>query len=464
MTPAESTLMLSHSGLRGIVGRSLTHEIAARYAQCVGAALRRGAKHDPCTVVVGRDSRPSGDDLEHAVLEGLLAAGCRVTRLGIVTTPGVGVMLSHHHADGGIIVTASHNPAPWNGIKMLTSRGTAPTPREAGEVIEAFKAARAPGTVIPANDVDLNDVESDHTTHERHVQRILDHIDKGPIATRGFHAVIDSVHGAGGPATAVLAKALGVRTHHLYAEPTGAFPHEPEPTINNLRSLCDVVRSQGADIGFAQDPDADRLAIVDDQGHYIGEEYTLALCCRHVLSQSGRAATVAANLSTSRMIDDAAVAHGATVVRTAVGEANVADAMLEHTALIGGEGNGGVIWPAVVMVRDSLAGIALVLEMLATRKQRLSEIVASIPHYSIVKAKVDLASEQIHFAADRLQGLFNDATSVNNSDGLRYDWRDRWIHVRPSNTEPIVRIIAEAVSEPMAREMVAKARDCLLGE
>ena len=376
MTPTDSTLMLSHSGLRGIVGGSLNEAVASRYAASVGGALRHwhGATDEPCTVVVGSDSRPSGAVLEQAVVQGLIAAGCRVIRLGIVTTPGVAVMVDHRGAAGGVIVTASHNPAQWNGIKMLTPRGTAPTPAEADRVIRAFHDAPP-----VAADITFRQVEEDRSTHAVHVGRILELVDVKHIAAHGFHAVIDSVHGAGGEATALLADALGVRTRHLHAEPTGAFPHEPEPTIDNLGELCAVVEREGADIGFAQDPDADRLAIVDDRGIYIGEEYTLALSCRHVLARGDGSGTVAANLSTSRMVDDAAAAHGARVVRTAVGEANVAAAMLEHGAQIGGEGNGGVIWPPVAMVRDSLAGMALVLEMLSTTGQRLSELVASIP-------------------------------------------------------------------------------------
>jgi len=449
MTGTETQLMLSHSGLRGIVGQSLTDNVATRYAAAIGRALTASAAKRPATVVVGRDSRPSGNHLESAVLVGLAAAGCRVIRLGIVTTPGVAVMVRHHRAAGGVIVTASHNPTPWNGIKMLTPRGTAPTPHEADEVIRAFTQHD------PADDKSGNmPAKDDLSTPDTHVARIGEQVDVATIRAHGFHAVIDSVHGAGGPSTALLASALGVCTTHLYADPTGNFPHDPEPTKDHLITLCSAVRKEGADIGFAQDPDADRLAIVDERGDYIGEEYTLALCARHTLARCPRSGptVLAANLSTSRMLDDAAEAHGARVVRTAVGEANVAAAMLDHDALIGGEGNGGVIWPPVAMVRDSLMGIALILEMIALAGKPLSEIVAAIPRYSIVKRKIPIAANAI--TREVLGPLFEDAYRVNEADGLRFDWDNRWVHIRASNTEPVVRIIAEASSEAEASEMV----------
>jgi phosphomannomutase len=244
---------------------------------------------------------------------------------------------------------------------------------------------------------------------------------------------------------------------HLHAEPTGDFPHMPEPTKDNLTSLCDAVREHGADLGLAQDPDADRLAIVAGDGTYIGEEYTLALCARHVLRQGEVAA---ANLSTSRMLDDVAAQCGATVVRTKVGEANVAAAMRDRGATIGGEGNGGVIWPKICYVRNSLAGIALLLELLAQRDATLDELIDARPRYAMVKQKLDARRELIDTLGDAMRQAFPDVDR-DEQDGVRLDWPDRWVHVRPSNTEPIIRIIAEAPTEKDADELVQQVRGAL---
>jgi len=268
------------------------------------------------------------------------------------------------------------------------------------------------------------------------------------------------VCGAGGNEAMLMLDHLGVETIAINTEPTGLFPHPPEPTRENLQGLCDAVREHQADVGFAQDPDADRLAIVDENGQYIGEEYTLVLSAMELLAEGGIAA---ANLSTSRMIDDVAAQVGASVVRSPVGEANVASAMREHHAVVGGEGNGGIIWPIISQVRDSVAGIALILQLIAKRKYSLSQAVSSIPQYAIVKQKVELnqgdGQPQVSQMLDKLAEAFANQR-VDKQDGVRVDWPDRWVHVRASNTEPILRIIAEARDEETAKQtarLAAKA-------
>jgi len=437
---SDAPLMLSVSGLRGLVDRSLTSDVARRYANAVGQWVgRQSAGVDQPLVILGRDSRPSGPQFEQAITQGLAASGCRVTLLGIVTTPSVAVMIDQLGAQGGVVITASHNPDQWNGIKVLDASGAAPPADQAGQIIQLFKAGAQVTSENPGS------VDQDDSTHQVHVQRILDLIDTQSIVDRRFKVVLDSVNGAGGPATSILLSRLGVELVHLNAETTGLFPHPPEPTAANLKSLCDAVKEHKADLGLAQDPDADRLAVVDDRGRYIGEEYTLALAADHVLDRHADrgARTLVANLSTSRMIDDIAENHSATVQRTPVGEANVVLAMRQTDAVVGGEGNGGVIWPPVCFVRDSLVGCALVLEKLAATDSSLGELVDQMPAYSMIKHKIALPAGGMESLGPAVSSRFT-GQNIDMQDGIRIDWPDRWVHVRPSNTEPILRIIAEA--------------------
>jgi phosphomannomutase len=450
--------MLSISGLRGLIGQSLTPVVAARYGAAIGQWLKTKRPGAP-TVVVGRDSRPSGEMIEAAVVSGLVATGCKVVKLGIVTTPSVGVMAEEVKADGGIVITASHNPIVWNGIKVLRSDGVAPPPEEAKIIIETFKSDSAAYAPVEG----LSPITTNDKTNAIHVARVLANVDVALIKKKKFKVVLDSVHGAGGAAGAMLLNALGVELVHLFAEPTGLFPHVPEPTRENLAGLSDVVRQHKADVGFAQDPDADRLAIIDETGGYIGEECSLALAAIEVMSGGTGlkpGGVVVANLSTSRMVDDIAAKYGGRVVRTAVGEANVAQAMRLEGAGIGGEGNGGVIWPKVIHVRDSLAGMALVLQYLARSEKPLSKHVEEISKYWIIKDKIDLKPGMAEKIRPVLMETYK-AQKLDTQDGVRIDWPDAWVHARTSNTEPIMRIIAEAPTESRARAMVADVRKAL---
>ncbi len=450
-----SRLMVSVSGVRGEVGKTLTPATGAAFGAAFGTMLGAGA-----TVVIGRDTRPSGPELRSAVVGGLRGCGVNVVDLGVVTTPGVALMIGRLGADGGVVVTASHNPVQWNGFKFLRRNGVGLGVCQAARLKAIWEAGEF-AHVAPA---ECGTESANTETHALHVKAVTNIVDVAAIAARRFAVVLDSVNGAGCVATAALLEALGCELTHINGEPTGLFAHTPEPTEANLTRLCEAVKQHGAAIGFAQDPDADRLALVDENGTYIGEEYTLALCAAHVLGRRG--GSVATNLSTSRMIDDVAAAAGAEVFRTPVGEANVAGRMLEAGCVFGGEGNGGVIDPRVVPVRDSLVGIALMLDSLAhagwgKRKETpLSGRVAELPRYAMIKTKFPCpagvagsvaAATREHFAG-RKGARFDD------SDGLRIDLPAGWVHVRASNTEPIMRIIAEADSPPAAAALADEVR------
>lgn len=444
------TLMMTISGVRGLIGETMTPTLAAELGLAFGSHLGGG------TVIVGRDSRPSGPMVGSALTGGLLAAGCDVVDLGIVTTPSVGVMVQELRAAGGVVITASHNPIMWNGIKFLTPDGFAPPPEEAEAILRRYRD----------RDFSLVDVERigrldrDERTNDIHVARVLEAIDVAAIRKRAFKVVLDSVNGAGGRGGHLLLDKLGCNVIHINAEANGLFAHTPEPTAENLVGLCDAMRTHSADIGFAQDPDADRLAIVDNLGRYIGEEYTLALAAKFVFARTpGHAA---ANLSTSRMIDDLAKRAGGdiTVHRTPVGEANVARAVRDHQCVIGGEGNGGIIDPRIGLVRDSFIGIGLVLNLLADESRSLAEIVDEMPRYVMIKTKHEIDREKIDALLKKVPAITGNGV-LNDADGIRIDWPEGWVHVRPSNTEPIARVIAEAADSATADALVRRVTDLI---
>lgn len=378
----------------------------------------------------------------------LVAGGAEVIDLDVVTTPGVAMMVKHLQADGAMIATASHNPIQWNGLKMLNHQAVALPPREAERVKQLFTENRPQFVRVQQ----LIPPKRNCETHALHIKRVLDHVDVLGISTKRFKVVLDSVNGAGCVATATLLNKLGCQLVHLNGTPDGQFQHEPEPTEANLTGLSDEVRRQKAAVGFAQDPDADRLAVVDENGTYIGEEYTLALCAKWVLSK--RPGVTCANLSTSRMLDDIAAANHSTVIRTPVGEANVVQAMLQHNAIIGGEGNGGVIDTRIVPGRDSLVGIGYILNLMATTGKTISQLVSEIPRYQIIKTKFECRREDANRAVEAVKNEFSNE-KIDTQDGIRIDWPNAWVHARPSNTEPIMRIIAEAPDRPTTEQKIA---------
>jgi phosphomannomutase len=459
MHDESAPLMLSVSGARGIFGASMTEDVATRFAYAFGCHAVQSAG-SPAQVCVGRDSRVSGEVLAQAASNGLMAAGCDVIDLGMVSTPTVGVMVQATKSIGGIVITASHNPNPWNGIKCLDARGSAPDKVVADRIINAF--AEVQSGSLPAIDADRT-VSLESRGDDTHISRVLGCIDPMPIAEQGYQVVLDSINGAGSRSGLRLLELLGCEVLHLNGDATGEFAHTPEPKEENLGDLMTVTADSDAILGFAQDPDADRLAIVDASGGYIGEEYTLALAVDHVLRMHERGSgVVVTNLSTSRMVDDIVARHGGRVVRTPVGEANVVAAMREEGAIIGGEGNGGVIVPGVCHVRDSLGAMALVLASMVERNAELAELVAEIPSYSMVKRSCALSgaggSDQVDPVLAKVRDHFKGA-SIDSSDGVRIDLEDSWVHVRPSNTEPIARVIAEAPVREDADALVATVAD-----
>jgi phosphomannomutase len=443
------TLMVGVSGIRGIVGKDLTEDVVARYAGAFGQWAKAGARRP--LVVVGRDARESGPAFERAVTEGLASAGCAVVSVGIAPTPTIQLAVEHHQAGGGIAITASHNPIEWNALKFIGPDGIFLDGTDGKRVLDLVgKDGGRRGST--------GEVATDPGAIERHLDAVLKlpAVDVAAVRKRSFAVALDAVRGAGGPVMRTLLERLGCRVTGINLETDGRFPRAPEPVPENLGELAALVRRSGADVGIAVDPDVDRLAIVDETGTPIGEDYTLALAIRAVMGGKGGTPIVVCNLSTSLVVEDAARAYGAEVVRTPVGEVHVARAILRLGAAIGGEGNGGVMYPALHAGRDAPVAAALLLTLLAREGRPVSQLVAAAPRYVIVKAKVERgAALERTYAA--LRQRFADA-QVDTQDGLRLAWPNRWLHVRPSNTEPIIRLIAEAPSAPEARELVDEGR------
>ncbi len=456
----QAPLMLSVSGCRGIVGASLTPGLVCEYVGAFAGWLRdRGGGDTDSPIVVGRDGR-AGGEVPHALAMGALrAAGFDVVDLGVAMTATVGVMIDHHDAAGGVVLTASHNPAEWNGIKCLVAPGSAPAPSDAEEILTRYRA----GAPLLAGHDALGAARADDTSAHVHVGRVLKALseiaDLDRIKGRAFKVALDSVNASGSRGGAMLLESLGCELVHLNAESSGVFPHTPEPTAKNLAGLCETVRGQRVDVAFAQDPDADRLAVVDESGGYIGEEYTLAISAQTMLRARG-AGVIAANLSTSRMVDDIAQAAGGRVVRTPVGEANVVAGMRDagDDCILGGEGNGGVIWPDVVDIRDSLSAMALTLAAMSATDAPISALVREIPSYSIGKRKLPIR-DGLAAAAIRAVSEAHADQRVDTQDGVRVDFENEraWLHVRASNTEPILRLIAEAPDDDLASKILDDA-------
>ena len=459
------TLMVGVSGVRGIVGKDLTDEIVGRYARAFGL-WATGRK-----VVVGRDARESGPAFERAVVDGLRSVGCAVVKVGLVPTPTVQLAVEHHAAGGGIAITASHNPIEWNALKFIGPDGIfldgADGARVQKLVGEDGGGRGRTGEVTTDDGAVEGQVRTDDGAVERHLDAVLKlpAVDVEAIRQRAFPVALDAVRGAGGPVMRTLLERLGCEVAGINLETDGRFPRSPEPVPENLGGLSTLVTRAGAALGIAVDPDVDRLAIVDENGTPIGEDYTLAFAVRAVLGKGergkGKGATVVCNLSTSLVVEDAARECGAEVVRTPVGEVHVARAILRLAAVIGGEGNGGVMYPALHAGRDAPVAAALLLTLLARDGRRMSELVAAAPRYAIVKAKVERGAgsreQRLERVYAELRRRFPDARA-DTQDGLRLAWWDRWLHVRPSNTEPIIRLIAEAPSGAVAQELVDEGR------
>ena len=446
----DAPLMISVAGVRGIVGRSLTPPVLARFAAAFAASLGDGP------VVVGRDARISGPMVYRAVAAGLMAAGRDVVDLGLATTPATQLAVVTLHAAGGIILTASHNPAPWNALKFLSARGEF-LDEVAGRAVRArFDADAGPWAAFDA----LGSETQETRALAWHLERVLglDVIDPERIRARRFTVVVDGCASVGGVAVPALLRALGAEVVELDCVPNGAFTRELEPLPANLTQLGERVRTQRADFGVALDPDSDRAAFVDAAGVPLGEEYTVALGTRLVLAR--HRGPVVTNLSTSRMMDAVCDAAGVPLHRTPVGEAHVVGAMHALGAIVGGEGNGGMILPAAHYGRDGLVAVALVAEAMAAERVSLRALADTLPRMHMIKDKAGRSDAPWADAEQRLTRAFPDF-AADRTDGLRLSRGDAWVHIRPSGTEPIVRVIAESPSEATTSELVARARASL---
>ena len=443
-------LMVSVSGVRGRVGHALTPEVVATFAAAFGAfSLARSSSK---VIVVGRDSRVSGPMFHRVVCAALQSVGADVVDIGMAPTPTVQLEVEHAHAAGGLAITASHNPIEWNALKFIGPSGLFLDAAE-GAAMRAYLDGKIPRATWDA----LGTVREDAAAIDRHIQAVLalPQVDVAGIRQHRFRVALDTCHGAGSQIMPQLLDALGCEVHWINREPHGRFHRPPEPVAENLGELEALVRSTGAVVGFATDPDVDRLAVVGDAGSAIGEDWTLALAADVVLSRTP--GVVVTNLSTSRILDDVAARHGGRVERAPVGEVNVAVKMRDVGAVIGGEGNGGVILPDLHLGRDAPLAAALILQLLHIRCGTVYAIVHSYPRYRIVKDKLDRPDASLDSVYAALRAGFPDAV-VDTQDGLRLTWEDRWVHVRPSGTEPIVRVIAEGPTEDDAKELVRRCR------
>jgi len=446
-----SKLMVSISGVRGIVGDGLTPDLVTAYAAAFGIYCRRGK------IVMGRDTRTSGEMLRHATLAGLLSVGCEVLDCRIAPTPTIQLAVEKSGAGGGIAITASHNPAPWNALKFFSGAGLFLDEKQAAEVFR-LKETWHEGCATWDK---MGSVAPYENAIEEHISAVLacPLFDLAAIRKRSFKVGLDTVCGAGGMLLPQLLAELGCQVVKINSELTGLFPHNPEPLPENIGALGTVVRENRCEIGFAVDPDADRLAIVDETGAPVGEENTLVLAARLVLSK--QIGPVVANISTTRALDDVARQAGAPMHRTKVGEIHVVRKMQEVKAVIGGEGNGGVIFPAIHLARDSAVGIAMALQSLVESGGTLSGLMKTLPHYEIAKRKLPIGNLNAQEVLAHLSQQFK-SNEQDHTDGLKVLRADGWFHVRPSNTEPILRIYAEAPTMKQAESLAdtaAKAID-----
>ena len=445
------TLIKSISGIRGTIGgtigENLTPVDAVKFAAGYGAWLK--SKNDKCTVVIGRDARPSGLMIENLVISTLQGLGINVINTGLSTTPTVEMLVTRYQAEGGIILTASHNPKEWNALKLLNEKGEFVSGQDGATILELAEG----GTIQFADVDDLGTLTTCEDGLAWHIEEILKlpTVDAELIASKGFSVVIDAVHSSGSIAIPLLLDKLGVTYNNLYPEPTGQFPHNPEPLEKHLSAIIEASKNGDYDMGIVVDPDVDRLAFIDENGKMFGEEYTLVLVADYLLGlESGH---VVSNMSSSKALRDLAESKGSSYSSSAVGEVNVVDEMKATNSVLGGEGNGGIILPELHYGRDALVGIALGLTHLAKTGKTMSALKASYPQYFMGKQKIELTQglDVDVLLATIASAYQNDELST--IDGVKITWSDRWVHMRKSNTEPIIRIYTEAPSSKEAMEL-----------
>lgn len=454
------TLIKSISGIRGTIGGTVNNGLtpidAVKFAAAYGSWLMERNPGQKIRVVIGRDARISGAMISDLVVSTLLGLGIDVINLGLSTTPTVEVAVTMEHAQGGIILTASHNPKQWNALKLLNEKGEFISGKDGEEVLSIAEQER----FVFAEVDDLGTVRNDDSYLQKHVDAILalPLVDKAAIAAADFNIVVDAVNSTGGIFVPAMLRALGVtKITEMYCEPTGHFPHNPEPLPEHLTDLSAKILGVKADFGITVDPDVDRLALVCEDGSMFGEEYTLVVCADYVLKHTP-GATVS-NLSSTRALRDITEARGLTYAAAAVGEVNVVSKMKEVNAVIGGEGNGGIIYPESHFGRDSLVGVALFLTHLANLDMTVAELRASYPQYYMSKNKIELTPQ---IDVDAILVAMSEkyaSEEINTIDGVKIDFAENWVHLRKSNTEPIIRIYTEAQTQELADDLAFRIID-----
>lgn len=450
------TLIKSISGIRGTIGgyigNNLTPIDAVKFASAYGAWIKEQRTKKSYRVVIGRDARISGEMIQNLVMNTLIGMGIDVIDLDLSTTPTVEIAVPLEHADGGIILTASHNPKQWNALKLLDQKGEFLNSIHCQRVLDIAES----NSIEFASVDDLGVITKNHAYFDIHIDTVLDleYVNTKAISACKFKVVIDAVNSTGGIAIPLLLERLGVEPIKLHCEPNGHFPHNPEPLKKHLTDLSEKVVASGADFGIAVDPDVDRLAFMDENGVMFGEEYTLVACADHILSHNP--GNTVSNLSSTRALRDVTQKYGGTYTASAVGEVNVVNAMKSSNAIIGGEGNGGIIYPKSHYGRDALVGVALFLSLLAERKIAVSTLRASYPSYFMSKKKIDLIPTT---DVDKILAAIKvkyDQEEISTIDGVKIDFPNKWVHLRKSNTEPIIRIYTEAPTQEVADNLANK--------
>lgn len=450
------TLIKSISGIRGTiggnVGENLTPIDAVKFAAAYGTFLKNNSQKEQLTVVIGRDARISGPMIHQLVMQTLIGLGINVIDLGLSTTPTVEVAVPLEKADGGIILTASHNPKQWNALKLLNNKGEFLSGAEGALILD----------IAESDTFDFADVDSLGTITEindymdRHIDEVLNLklVDVDAVKQRKFKVVVDGVNSSGGIVIPALLEKMGVEVVKLYCEPNGHFPHNPEPLKEHLTDICELVVKEQADFGIVVDPDVDRLAFISNDGEMFGEEYTLVAVADYVLSKTP--GNTVSNMSSSRALRDITEKHGGTYEASAVGEVNVVELMKKNNAIIGGEGNGGIIYPEIHYGRDALVGVALFLTYLAIQDKDVASLRASYPQYYMSKNKIELTPEiDVDAILEAMQKNYSNE-KITTIDGVKIDLADSWVHLRKSNTEPIIRIYTEAPTQQQADELAQK--------
>jgi phosphomannomutase len=453
------TLIKSISGIRGTiggkVGDNLTPVDAVKFASAYGTFLKQNSNKDKLKVVIGRDARISGPMIHNLVMNTLLGLGIDVIDLGLSTTPTVEIAVPLENADGGIILTASHNPKQWNALKLLNDKGEFLSGDDGAKILEIADAE-----AFDFSDVDtLGEITINDSYMDIHIDEVLNLplVDAEAVAKRKYKVVVDAVNSSGGIIIPNLLEQMGVEVVKLYCTPNGHFPHNPEPLKEHLGDICKLVLEEKADFGIVVDPDVDRLAFISNDGEMFGEEYTLVACADYVLSKTP--GNTVSNMSSSRALRDITNKHNGSYQASAVGEVNVVELMKKTNAIIGGEGNGGIIYPELHYGRDSLVGVALFLTYLANQEKTVAELRASYPQYYMSKNKIELTPQiDVDAILTAMTEKYKNE-NITTIDGVKIDFAENWVHLRKSNTEPIIRIYTEAATQQEADKLALRIID-----